>query len=300
MKIPAPSALHPFYERLFIRLAFVWVVVLSTPANLNVHSLPAPNGVARLVDLSFLVNPKWLNACHILLLIALGFYAARVLLWLALPIIFAIHVAANAVFNSQGAIHHAPQIVSLVLLAQTAACYYDWWLRQRGAAIECELEERQIFWSQQAIAATYFVAGLTKLIASDGAWIFRARFIGVQIFKTAYQAYYNTLNPAGLDEQLALAQFAAEHGVLLAAICALGLGLELLAPLILLGRWWSLILGLCLLAFHLSIASLMQLAFLFHRLLLVIYIISPIFWIVWGASGLMTLRRKNRPSPTSP
>src|SRR4029453_15595168 len=31
------------------------------------------------------------------------------------------------------------------------------------------------------------------------AWVFRARYIGVQIFKTSYQAYYNDLNPEGLE-----------------------------------------------------------------------------------------------------
>jgi hypothetical protein len=51
-----------------------------------------------------------------------GFYITRILLWLALPVILLVNVSINAAANSQGAIRHAAQIVSLVVLVQTAAC----------------------------------------------------------------------------------------------------------------------------------------------------------------------------------
>lgn len=286
------SSAHPFYERLFMRAAFAWVVIVSTPKSLNVHSVPAPNGIARLINLSFLTEPGWQAICHILLVIALGFYIARVLLWLALPVALAVQVSVNAVVNSQGAIHHAAQIVSLVLLAQTAASFYGIWLQRRGTQTAAALEERAISWSQQAIAAAYFVAGLTKLIETHGAWIFRARFIGVQIFKTAYQAYYNHLDPTGLDTQVAIAQFAADHGVMVALIAGTGLLLELLAPLMLLGRWWGLGFGCAFLLFHVSIDRFMQLSFLFHQLLVLIYFVSPIFWIAVAIQSLSRRRAK--------
>src|SRR5450432_225890 len=286
MKTAALPERHPIYERLFMRVSFAWVVLISTPPTLNVRSLPAPNGFARIVDLTFLTDASWLTACHAMLLIALAFYIMRVLLWVALPLALFVNVSVNAVINSQGAIHHAVQIVSLVLLVQTAACYYELWLRRRDPPATGALEERQISWSQQTIAAAYFVAGLTKLIETHGAWIFRARFIGVQIFKTAYQAFYDHLDAAGLEQQLAIAQFAASHGTLVALIAGMGLILELLAPLMLLGRWWGLVLGCSFVAFHLSISSVMQLSFIFHQLLVLIYIVSPIYWIVWIMRGI--------------
>ena len=292
MKEAIPSVTHPLYERLFMRAAFAWVVLVSTPAALNVHSLPAPNGLARLIDLTFLTDPGRLAALHIVLLVALGFYIARVFCWLALPVALLINVAVNTVANSQGAIHHAAQIVSLALLAQTAAHFYGLWLRWRASPIAIALEEREIAWAQQAVAAAYFVAGLTKLINTHGAWIFRARFMGVQIFKTGYQEYYNRLDSTGLEQQVAIAQFAAAHGTLIAFIAALGLGLELLAPVMLLGRWWGLALGCGFVAFHLSISSVMQLSFLFHQLLVLIFIVSPIYWIVQAGRGGANLFRR--------
>jgi hypothetical protein len=269
-----------------MRVSFAWVVLVSTPRTLNVRSLPAPNGLARILDLTFLTDAWWLGACHAALLVALAFYIARVLLWLALPVALLINVSVNTVANSQGAIHHSAQIVSLVLLVQTVACYYQLWLRRHRPDEAGTLEERQIFWSQQAIAAAYFVAGLTKLIETKGAWIFGARFIGVQIFKTAYQAYYNDLNPAGLDQQLAIAQFAAAHGAIVALIAGGGLLLELLAPLMLLDRRWGLAVGCAFIAFHLSIDRVMQLSFVFHQLLVLIFIVSPIYWVVAGGRAV--------------
>jgi len=302
MRMAAISEPHPFYERLFMRVSFAWVILLSTPSNLNVQSLSTPNGWARIVDLTFLINPEWLTTARVILLVALGFYITRIFLWLALPVILLVNVSINAAANSQGAIRHAAQIVSLVLLAQTAACYYEWWLRWKGVPAKETLEERQVSWSQQAIAATYFVAGLTKLIATDGAWVFQARYIGVQIFKTAYQTYYNDLNPDGLEGQLAIAQFVAAHGTVVALLCGLGLALELLAPLMLLGRRWGLLLGSTFVVFHFLIANLMQLSFIFHRLLVLIYIVSPIYWIGWASRTARSLfaRRGEIPPPTSP
>ncbi len=296
MKEATSPPTHPPYERLFMRVSFAWVVLVSTPAAVDVRSLPAPNGLARLIDLTFLTDPQLLSVLHTVLLIALGLYIVRILCWLALPVALLINVGINTVINSQGAIHHAMQIVSLALLAQTAAHFYGLWLGCRAPRSEVSLEEREISWAQQAVAAAYFVAGLTKLIATHGAWIFRARFMGVQIFKTAYQEYYNQLDPAGLDRQVAIAQFAAGHGPLIALIAGLGLGLELLAPVMLLGRKWGLLLGCAFVAFHLSISSVMQLSFVFHQLLVLIFIVSPIYWIVQlGKGGAHLVRRVTSP-----
>jgi hypothetical protein len=279
MKVVARAEPHPLYERLFIRAAFALVLLATTPRQLNVQLLPQPNGLARLVDLSFLTNSSALTACHYLVLIALGFYVTGILLWLALPVLLLINVAINSILNSQGAIGHSTQIVSLVLLAQTAAYCYGSWRRTRFGESAAATDERAIWWSQQTIAATYFVAGLTKLIETNGTWVFRARFVGVDIVKTTYQEYYNRLDPAGLDWRLGIAQFAAAHGVVAAALAAVGLFLELFAPLMLLNRWWGLALGCAFLVFHNCLDQVMALQFLFNQLLVLIFMVGPIFWI---------------------
>ncbi len=92
----------------------------------------------------------------------------------SLPIALLANVTATAIVNSQGAIQHAFQIVSLVLLAQTAAHFYGLWRCRSGEAGEA-LEDRTIWWSQQTVVAVYLVAGITKLLVTKGLWPLQAR-----------------------------------------------------------------------------------------------------------------------------
>ena len=46
-----------FYERLLMRLLFAWLVWRATPHVLIVNGIPSPNGITRLFDLHFLLDP---------------------------------------------------------------------------------------------------------------------------------------------------------------------------------------------------------------------------------------------------
>ena len=52
------------YERVVMRALFAWVVWEATPAALIVHGIPAPNGIARLLDLHFLLEPQVFTAAE--------------------------------------------------------------------------------------------------------------------------------------------------------------------------------------------------------------------------------------------
>ena len=287
---------YAFFERLVMRALFAWVVWRATPGVLIVNGIPSPNGIARLLDLHFLLDPHVYAAVRMALAAALLLYVLRLLVWLALPLALAVNLAANAIINSQGAIQHAMQIVSLVLFAQTAAHFYGLWRRRRGEARPL-LEDRTIWWSQQTIVAVYLVAGITKLIVTNGLWIFQARWIGVSIAKSAYQSFYDTFDPADLQQQLAVAHFAAAHGWLVALIAAGGLFLELGSPLMLINRVWAAILGGGLLCFHLGLDYTMRLTFIYNQWLLIIFMINAPYWIVAGASRIFQSRRAGLTSP---
>ena len=289
-KQPIPA--FAFYERLIMRLLFAWVVWVATPDKLIVNGIPSPNGIARLIDLHFLLDPHVFAFVHTALAIALILYLFRLLLWLALPVALFVNLALSTIVNSQGAIQHAYQIVSLVLLAQTVAHFYGLWGRWHGDA-QIDLENRAIWWSQQTIAAVYLVAGITKLIATKGLWIFQARLIGLDIAKAAYRAFYDSLDQADLKQHLAIAQFAAGHGWIVALIAAVGLLLELSSPLMLLNRAWALILGLGLLCFHLSLDYTMRLPFIYNQWLLIIFMINVPYWIVSSVARLGVWPRPN-------
>jgi hypothetical protein len=286
-----------FYERLVMRALFAWLVWRATPAALIVNGIPSPNGIARLFDLHFLLDPQIFVWARTVLGAALILYVLRFVVWLALPIALFVNLGANAIMNSQGAIQHTAQIVSLVLFAQTAAHFFGLWQRRRKEEERRLLEDRAIWWSQQTIVAVYLVAGITKLIVTHGLWIFQARWIGVSIAKSAYQKYFETLNQADLEQQLAVANFAAAHGWIVALIAATGLFLELGSPLMLINRATAAVLGCALLGFHLSLDYTMRLSFVYNQWLLLIFMINPPYWIVTGVRKLFAPRRGEVTSP---
>ncbi|HSU85204.1 MAG TPA: hypothetical protein VLI42_00585 [Chthoniobacterales bacterium] len=285
-----------FYERLFMRALFAWLVWRATPDVLVVNGIPSPNGVTRIVNLHFLLDPQFFAWARTALAAALILYLLRLVVWLALPIASFVNLAANGITNSQGAIQHAAQIVSLVLLAQTAAHFFGIWRRRQGEERRL-LEDRAIWWSQQTIVAVYLVAGITKLIVTQGLWIFQARWIGVSVAKSAYQSYYDTLNQADLQQQLAVANFAAGHGWIVALIAATGLLLELGSPLMLLNRTTAALLGCLLVGFHLSLDYTMRLTFIYNQWLLIIFMINVPYWVVTGARKLFVPRAGEVTSP---
>ena len=284
---------YGLYERVVMRILFAWLVLKATPARLSFYEIPAPNGIARLLNLHFLLDPRVYAFCRVLLVVALALYVLRLMMWLALPLALFVNVAANAVTTSQGAIQHAYQIVSLVLLAQTAAHFYGVWLRCAGEP-RTFLEDRLIWWSQQTIVAVYLVAGITKLIVTKGLWIFQARMVSVSIAKAAYQSFYDRLDHADLEQKLAMANFAATHGWIVALIAGCGLALELGSPLMLLNRSMAALFGCTLLAFHLALDRTMDLGFIFNQWLLIIYMINIPYWIVTGARALNRNKSSNR------
>lgn len=284
---------YALYERVVMRILFAWLVWRSTPTQLSFYEIPTPNGIARLLNLHFLLDPQVYAFCRVLLVVALVLYVLRLMIWFALPIALFVNVAANAVMNSQGAIQHAYQIVSLVLLAQTAAHFYGLWLRRAGES-RTFLEDRLIWWSQQTIVAVYLVAGITKLIVTKGLWIFQARMFSVSMAKAAYGSFYERLDHADLEQKLALANFAAAHGWIVALIAGCGLALELGSPLMLLNRSMAALFGCALLAFHLVLDRTMHLQFLFNQWLLIIYMINIPYWILTGARAMTRNKGSNR------
>jgi hypothetical protein len=294
MKAPRPLPTFAFYERLAMRALFAWVVFQATPKGLMVSGIPSPNGFARVVDLHFLLAPHVFAFCQKLLAISLVLYVLRLVVWLALPVALFIHVGANALTNSQGGIQHAMQIVSLALLAQTVAHFYGLW-RRRAGEDRALLESRAIWWSQQTIVAVYLVAGITKLMVTKGKWIADARWLGVSIAKSAYMSFYDTHSQTDLQQQLAVAHFAAVHGWLMLLIAAVGLFLELGSPLMLINRIWAAAMGCALIGFHVGLTYSMGLSFIYNQWLLLIFMVNPPYWIVTAGEKIFRSRPATSP-----
>ncbi len=274
-------------ERSVIRVLFAFVLAHHLPVTLAYDSLPYPNGLARVLDLTAILEPRVYTACRYTFYGALAFYVLRLGWWLVLPYMTLLSIIVGSTLNSQGGIGHYLQIVSLVLLAQTAAYYYHW-VRSRGPTEDFDAEGRLISWSQQAIAATYLASGLTKLITTSGRWIFQSPLVAIQIIKTNEQDFYDKLSSASSANAWTTAEWMAHHPWIVGALMTAGLLLELAAPVLLLGRRAAAAYGLTLLLFHHTIHRMMKLHFVYNEYLLWIYVINIPFWI---CAAFLTVRR---------
>ena len=280
---------HNALERAAMRVLFAIVVARHVPSSLAHLQITLPNGLARLVDLHFLLDPEVFAIGRYLLWAALILYVLRIGWSIALPYMTAVSIAAGSVNNSHGAISHYLQIVSLVLCAQTAAHFYSLVRRKReaGSGAAAQREQRVIYWSQQAIVATYLVSALTKLIRTSGMWFFQSPLIALQIIKTNDQDRYDNLGAGSYESASAIADWIVQHPLLTGIVLSAGLLLELIAPIALFGRGFAAAYGLSLLLFHATVHRVMKLHFLYNEYLIWIYLVNVPFWILlaWRAIG---------------
>jgi hypothetical protein len=289
---------YGWLERGIMRFLFAVVVERHVPHSLSHLTISTPHSLGRFVDLRFLLDPETFLVCRYLLWAALFLYVLRVAWVVVLPYLALLSIAVGIIINSQGAIGHYLQIMSLVLCMQTAAHFYGWIqsLRGREKLSPAANEDRVISWSQQAIVATYLVSALTKLVHTSGMWFFQSPLIAVEIIKATDQDYYNRLNAAAYGSGSAIAEWIVQHPFLIAVGLGAGLLIELTSPLALLDRRFALCYGLALLTFHETLQRVMKLNFLYNEYLLWIYLVNVPFWIWFAGRAIGEFRlHKDRP-----
>lgn len=139
-----------------------------------------------------------------------------------------------------------------------------------------------VFYAQQAIAATYVMAAISKYQKSTGNWMAEAQNIVVQVVKANQMEFFNRLKP-GL-QQNALSGFILSFCIQfpLAAQLVFGGGLyfEIFAFLSLFNRLWLLFGGFVLWMLHEGILIMMRLDFYKNQRILVAYYMNLPYWTV--------------------
>ena len=304
------SGFHPKpvmgWEILIMRIFFAIVVYKSMPTPGQIFdNQPVPNGIAHLIDLTFLARPGVYPAMKVVLVVALTVYATGFLLPLALPLMLAIHVMARTLYNSQGWIHHGFQMVSLVILAQTIvvltfAIYRLVKKRPYPFTEGRSLGSYFLFYSQMAVVSIYVVSVVSKIDRSDGHWFAKSHYVGLHVVKAERDRYYAKLqDPAPGTEPapkaIQTARTALAHPNLTRIVLGAGVLLELLAFVALYSRGAALLIALGMIGFHRSIASLMSIYFHFNEWLLLIFLINVPFWLWWATRRLATGKADREP-----
>jgi len=241
-----------------------------------------PNGIARLVDLTWIGTspPGW--AWQALTLAGMAAYILGCLPVLGLlPALF-FSLVIGTLGNSQGAINHSTQMVTMILLAQFLV-----YLVPRCTGGEkpvpswlhpgLRIQQQAIWWSTVVIAASYVVCGVVKLTNSHFLWLQDAPYLAVQLLKTNWSHYHDTLEmpPAWLQT---VTQALIDHPNIARLFFGTGLLIELMGFTVLINRRWAWAGGLAIIALHLSISQVMSLNFFNHIYAALIFLVNVPGW----------------------
>jgi hypothetical protein len=280
---------HAWWETLIFRIVIAQVTWVSSAGPSRFHSQPAPHGLAAWgLDFSWVGSEdlaRWfvplIGACLLIyILLPLVRVVPHVVNWITGIVLLpplCVSFAHGTLGNSQGAIGHTAQIVTVALIAQ---CLASVWaaFRRDPSRLPNGYNAQQLAadWTRQLIAATYVVSAISKLVISNGNWWKEAPYFGLQIAKATGQAYYEWLAPP--DNASWLAQFFIDHPLVAQLFIGIGLPLELFAFLALYNRRSALVFGLALYSFHATVTEMMHLGFVFHKLLLIALFVNPVWW----------------------
>jgi hypothetical protein len=274
------------WEMILMRILFALVIWRCFPDVVHYDEQPHPNGIAHWVNLTFLADPQVMKPLVWSFRAAIVCYALGVGITLSLGWMLVFSTMVQTLLNSQGAIGHTSQIVSLAILAQLAAWSWALASKWRGAtwANRLEIERLGVNWTMQMIVAAYVISALTKLVKSEGRWILDTPYFGLQIIKANDMDYYNTLEPVSGSSMDWLAGWVMNSPAAAMVFIGSGLILELFCFVGLFNRRLACVTGLILILFHSTVSVMMELDFIFNEYLLAIYFVNVPYWL-WRAGS---------------
>jgi hypothetical protein len=283
-----------WWETVLMRAGFAMLLLSRFPP---LASLPAPgaelrfpNGLAKWIDLTWALDPTAYSDITLLLHAAAALYVTGFAFPLSSTLLFLCYLVAGTLQNSLGSISHYYQVMTLMLLGQSLASWL--WVasgqggREVWSRSPASLHSFTARVTLQVLAGNYVLCALTKLINSNGAWIWNSQYMPVQYAKIQAQHYYTTLQHPDLGLGGALNELCTQHPWLCMLVYAPGLIVELFAFLMLFGRLWLLITGVTVIAMHALVDITMNLGFPQHQWIFFLYAVNLPFWIVKGIQSL--------------
>lgn len=269
------------YELVAMRGLMVLVLLYrgGLPARLPFEGTSHPVGVARMFDLGFMGGSTYARLRRLALPAGL-LYATDlvpVVGGLYLTVLVLLAVTFN---NSQGAINHGLHLSLVTLVAELAARIAHPVLTGLDVDVDSLLLESApqtaAWWAVQAILATYFVSGVSKLARTGLLWVGEASRLALAM---AVQTEIGLQDHPRAQRQererrLRVASWLVGRRVHGGLLFAGGLWLELLAPLALANRATLVVGGLALISLHKAIGVVLLLPFKLYQLVLLIYLVN--------------------------
>jgi hypothetical protein len=271
------------WEVAAMRVLFILLVNWKIPSDLPFSSQPKPTGLAHWIDFSMLGNESVLGGVRLAIALLSIPYVLGMGLWFVIPAITFLHIAIFTFFNSQGFVSHAWQIISMILVAQSAVVlFFAGWrvLAKKPFAFPAGLSPHSywLYFSQGVLVVGYMTSAVSKLLRSDGAWLWNTRNIPIALLRTRMQLYYSNPEIGPPPGEPPLATWLINHPAAAILLFGPGLFLELFAFMGLWNRTFSFWTGIALIVMHRLIATIMQLSFELNEWALLIFFVNIPWW----------------------
>lgn len=260
---------------LFIKISylFFWLnLLLNIIAFTGEATLPF--GIAKLVSLNFLFDSKlkFILVAPALTLAVLYLFEkwmpVTTLLMTALTLLLISHHESTGVFLRATA-------YSTVIGAQALAYGIKYF------KADFDLEKYRIQFPVQIIAATYTLAGLSKLMTSGIEWIDTGKFFSLQILKNQYFFYIDSGSAAMKEIAWQKAEWFNNHLGTVKFFLASSLLLELACFAALVNKKMRAAMGFMLLGMHIGIFYVMGIMIGGVAFNMVIFFLNPLYYIVF-------------------
>jgi hypothetical protein len=275
-------------EMILIRAGFAYALWTSFFFGIAQAAQTMPVGLAHFMDLSFLQHTPTFEALRWGFAIALGLWVMGVCTPLATGYMLFLMSAVGSLRNSYGNIHHGTQVVGMTVLGYF--CGYVWhWLKtdtarsrlKRFLFADSAAHQTATWWALQAVAATYVVAGASKVIISGFGWITGLVNLPLHVEKIGLQHYFGLGDISRYEHAQDMAAMLAQWPTLMVIVVGSGLFFELFAFWALYSRWHAAIFGVILYIMHLQIIYLMQLEFPMNHWAILLLMINVPYLLLW-------------------
>lgn len=301
---PQPNTM-PRWEALLTRFLLAWFLWRTLGYGLPPwKEQPHPVGLGQFHDFTWLSDPHTFFIFAVSAMAGIILYAIGFLAPIGLLAFLAFDISIHTLASSQGVQGHGGQLNALMALGLLIGLL--WAIVSKGKGwrslflTSSESDQQSIKAARIMLAAVYVVAGLSKLQAGGFDWPFRGEAFVLQILKCQDELRFSHIDSPLTDSAIRMGEYLVQHPKVASAMLLTGLLLELGAFIACFGRLPALIIGLGLLAFHISNEWLMGLPFRGNQQMVILLFIQPFYWL----AKILPFTRKTLPAvdkkPLSP
>jgi len=248
---------------------------------------PNPHGLAQWFDFTWISNPQTFATVLFLGKAGLIMFMLGIAAPLGLCFFLVLDVSHHTFFTSQGIFGHGGNLNSLIALALLCGHLFHAARRRSFSDLlwsRAACEQTTLASARIMLAATYVVAGLSKITFGGFDWWTRGDCFVIQMLKAQDEMDFTMVQSPLSDSAHAFSQYLVAHPHLANGMLLSALLMEVGAFLACTGRVRGLIIGGSLALFHLGNEWLMGLPFRGNLVMDIILFIQPLSWLVFGLS----------------